>query len=109
MWFGDDEPSQLIDPGQWLKLADVVTRGLPPLDELAAHRGLGELRDRVTLAVAAVGEALKFVKAGEDRVPGYEFWTDSGRQMFDDARWRFDKESLEFELDRYERTLAALT
>ncbi|OLE29396.1 MAG: hypothetical protein AUG44_04290 [Actinobacteria bacterium 13_1_20CM_3_71_11] len=96
--FGGDEPSQLIDPGQWLRLADVVTR----------DAGAGQ-RDRVALAVAAITEVLKFVKPGEDAVPGHEFWTDSGRQVFDEARWRFDKESLEFELDRYRRALAELT
>ena len=93
--FGGDEPSQLIDPGQWLKLADVVTRG-------------PEVRDRVDLAASAVTEVLKFIKDGEDRVPGYEFWTDSGRQLLDEARWRFTRESLEFELDRYRRMLAVL-
>lgn len=106
--FGGDEPSQLFDPGQWLRLADLVARDLPEPGELPAHRDIG-LRNRVDLAAAAVTEVLKFIKAGDDRVRGYEFWTDAGRQLFDEARWRFTRESLEFELDRYRRALAALT
>jgi hypothetical protein len=105
--FGGGGPSQLIDPGQWLRMADVVTQRLPPQEELSPHLDPA-LRDRVHLAAAAVAEVLRFIKPGEDRVPGYEFWTDSGRQMYDEARWRFDKESLEFELDRYRRALATL-
>jgi hypothetical protein len=105
--YGGDEPSQLFDPGQWLMLADLMTVDLPEPDQLPAHRGT-RLRNRVDIAAAAVTEVLKFIKPDDDRVRGYDFWTDAGRQMFDEARWRFTRESLESERDRYRRALAAL-
>jgi hypothetical protein len=45
------------------------------------------------VAVAAVGEVIKFIEPGQDRVSESAFWTDRGRQMHEaePGRFRLDR------------------
>ena len=74
--FGGPEPSALLDPGQWLELADQLMTAVPADDPQAAAEVAG-------FAAAAVAEVLKFVPAGADAVPAERFWSTAGRQVYD--------------------------
>jgi hypothetical protein len=92
--FGGPEPSELIDAGQWLALADQVASRVPKTDQAARA-------DTLALAAAAVDEVLKFVPAGEDEVPDWAFWTGEGRRVRADQPGRFRRDRLEVVLETY--------
>ena len=79
--FGDDRPSELLDPGEWLAVADAYASTGPAdtsqLDPESARR----LDADLATAVAALDEVLKFVPAGADAVPVEAFWSDRGRAV----------------------------
>jgi hypothetical protein len=78
MFFGGDEPSQLIDAGEWLLAAHNLASGYSttPDPDPAVH---DEQRERCTMAVAAINEVLKFIGPGLDEPPDGAFWTERGR------------------------------
>jgi hypothetical protein len=88
----DPEPSRLIDAGQWYLLfvlrlavareAQVQQGPNGPFDLL----GLGRMIDGFDYGRAALDEVLKFIPAGQDRVPESALWTDQGR-------WAYEEES----------------
>lgn len=82
---GGREPSQIIDPGEWLWLSDRDASG-------AAGPEAPALLDR---AAAAAEEAAKFIPAGADRVPGNAFRSTLGRAMRDAVPGRFLKTDLD--------------
>ncbi len=89
--FGGSEPSALLDPGQWLELADQLMAAAPVDDP-----------DEATgFAAAAVAEVLKFVPAGADVVPADRFWSTTGRQVYDRQPGRFRRDRLQVVLDTY--------
>ncbi|TDD61773.1 hypothetical protein E1263_06160 [Kribbella antibiotica] len=92
--FGGPEPSELLDAGQWLGLADELASRVP-VDDQAART------ERLKLAAAAVDEVLKFVPVGEDDVPDLAFWTEEGRQVRDQQPGRFRRLRLEVVLATY--------
>ncbi|MGW1341458.1 hypothetical protein ACWCOV_10430 [Kribbella sp. NPDC002412] len=92
--FGGAEPSQLLDAGRWLALADQLASMLPPDDPETGAEAL-------TLAAAAVGEVVKFIPAGSDVVPVDAFWTVEGRQVYDAEPGRFQRGRLEVVLATY--------
>ncbi|MGW1342186.1 hypothetical protein ACWCOV_14165 [Kribbella sp. NPDC002412] len=91
--FGGAEPSELLDPGQWMDVADRATADVPT-DPRAAGKVLA-------VAVAAVDEVIKFVPAGQDAVPEDEFWTPQGRALWDAEPDRFRLERLLAARDTY--------
>jgi hypothetical protein len=82
--FGGPEPSELLDPGEWLLVAD-----------LAAAREGGAAREDLALAAAAVEEALKFVPAGADDIPAPSFHSSTGRDAYAREPARFRRARLE--------------
>jgi hypothetical protein len=92
--FGGTDPSRLLDPGEWLAVADDHARRMP-----GTHRDLD-------LARAAVEEALKFVPAGADRVPIDAFRTERGRAVRNAEPGRFRRARLEAVLGAYRDLLA---
>jgi hypothetical protein len=96
--FGGSDPSRLLDPGEWLAVADDHARGLH-VDSAGTHRDLD-------LARAAVEEVLKFVPAGADRVPIDAFRTDRGRAVRNAEPGRFRRARLEAVLGAYSDLLA---
>lgn len=97
--FGGPGPSELVDAGQWLAVADRAAGSVPadgPLDEEAVTV--------LRVARAAVEEVLKFVPPDADRVPDDAFWTDEGRQVRDAEPGRFRVERLLVVRDSYTDT-----
>ncbi|MFI7065408.1 hypothetical protein ACIBL3_30735 [Kribbella sp. NPDC050124] len=91
--FGGPEPSELLDPGQWLDVADRATADVP-----TDPREAGKV---LAVAVAAVDEVIKFVPTGQDAVPEDEFWTPQGRALWDAGPDRFRLERLLAARDTY--------
>jgi hypothetical protein len=92
--FGDSRPSELLDPGEWLEMADGILAAIP-----ASPVGLTDAQRREAYAdleagAAALEEVLKFVPAGADSVSPFAFWTERGRRFSLDSRWRFNAEGL---------------
>ncbi|HEY3563013.1 MAG TPA: hypothetical protein VGL05_36360 [Kribbella sp.] len=83
--FGGAEPSDIIDAGQWLDVADRAAAAVPT-DPVEAGRVLA-------IAHAAVAEVIKFVPAGADAVPEDEFWTPEGQaaRAAGPGRFRLDR------------------
>jgi hypothetical protein len=92
--FGGPEPSQLLDAGRWLALADQLASMLPPDDPETSAQAL-------SIAAAAVAETMKFIPPGEDAVPGDAFWTEEGRRVYDAEPGRFRRERLRIVRDTY--------
>jgi len=85
--FGGPEPSELVDAGQWLAIADAIAGEVPADDRSAAARAV------MAYACQAVQEVLKFVPRAGDAVPVEAFWTDAGRaeRERDPGRFRLDR------------------
>lgn len=75
--FGAGGPSELLDPGQWMTVADLASHGDLPL------------------AVAALEEVAKFIPDGFDEVPEDAFRTDEGRETYRRNPHRFTRRWLE--------------
>jgi hypothetical protein len=106
--FGGDEPSELLDPGEWLELADSILAEVPAdLAGLPAD-GRGPLREELRVARAAIEETMKFIPPGGDAVPPFAFWSATGHRMQLREDWRFDREQLAGHLTDVLRLLAEL-
>jgi hypothetical protein len=79
--FGTGGPSELLDPGQWMTVADLASRPDPEPDP--------------PLALAALDEVAKFIPAGADEVPTEAFRTDEGREAYRQNPGRFTRRWLE--------------
>ncbi|GAB2925988.1 hypothetical protein ACFMQL_32280 [Nonomuraea fastidiosa] len=97
--FGGEEPSQLLDAGEWLWVADLSAGNVPADDAAEAHRTL-------SIATAAVEEVVKFIPPGADEVPDDAFWSQRGREMRAAEPGRFQLDRLLIVRDSY-RDLAA--
>jgi hypothetical protein len=102
--FGDDEPSALIDPGEWLWVADLIARSVPaePEDGMSSD-DRRQVRIDLRTAAAAVAEALKFAPPGSDAVPADAIWSPRGRALYDDEPGRFRKRRLDVVRQTYRR------
>ncbi|MEV0790551.1 hypothetical protein [Kribbella sp. NPDC050459] len=83
--FGGPEPSEIIDAGQWLDVADTAAAAVPTAPDEAGRV--------LAVARAAVVEVIKFVPAGADAVPEDEFWTPEGQAVraAEPGRFRLDR------------------
>ncbi|MEU4603393.1 hypothetical protein AB0F43_10475 [Kribbella sp. NPDC023972] len=97
--FGGPEPSQLLDPGRWLELADQLASMLPPDDPETRAEALA-------IAAASVCEILKFIPADADAVPAEAFWTEQGRRVYDEQPGRFQRARLQIVRETYEQAAA---
>ncbi|CNE56597.1 Uncharacterised protein [Mycobacterium tuberculosis] len=92
--FGDSGPSELLDPGEWLEIADALLARIP-----VSAAGLSDAERREAYAnldagATALEEVLKFLRPGADSVSPFAFWTERGRRFGLDSRWRFEAERL---------------
>lgn len=85
--FGGPAPSELIDAGQWLAVADSIAAEVAAVDESDAARRA------MAYAHEAVREVLKFVGPTGETVPDEAFWTDAGRaeRERDPGRFRVNR------------------
>lgn len=93
--FGGTEPSELLDPGQWLLVADLTARGAQDDSDLMA-------------AAAAVDEVLKFIPAGAESVPQEMIRSQDGLQMYASDPGRFDRRRLDVVAATYREHAAKL-
>jgi hypothetical protein len=87
--YGGDEPSQLIDAGEWLWVADSYAGAVPPDPHLLAGPDRRRARARLSGALAAMDEVLKFAPAGNAWVPATAVWTALGRSVYAKEPGRF--------------------
>jgi hypothetical protein len=88
MVYGGAEPSELIDPGEWLSVADDYARSVPVGVKLDGD-ALRSARHRLACAVAALDEVRKFAPPGAVEVPLAAFTTPLGRAIWDKESGRF--------------------
>jgi hypothetical protein len=107
--FGGARPSQIVDAGQFLAVADAAARAVPHeenhLDELSRQRA----RALMLRAVAAIEEVLKLIPQGADRVAADSLFSTLGKQMYLAELGRFRKSRLEAVLEIYRRAVARLS
>jgi hypothetical protein len=104
-WSELDEPSQLFDPGEWLRLADVFCE--PYVGDFtngaARERGTDEQeRDRamdLARAASAYDEALLFLPPGAAAVSGTLLRSAGGRWVLEHEPERLTREALELGRD----------
>jgi hypothetical protein len=92
--FGGTDPSELLDPGEWLVVADLAARHSPVPD--AAD---------YALAAAAIDEVLKFIPAGASAVPPEALHTTAGRAAYELEPGRFQRSRLAAVADGYRKHL----
>jgi len=103
--FGGDEPSQVIDPAEFLGRYQRAMRVVPPdpgvLPPAQRPRYYVELR----MGVAALSEVLKFIPPEETAVPAEAFTSDSGRAAYESDPDQFTRQRIEALLESHQQTL----
>ena len=89
--FGDGGPSELLDPGEWLLVADRYAGAVPADPSLLDPRAARQARRALAHAEAAMAEVLAFVPAEEDAVPIGAFRTERGRTVWAAEPGRFSR------------------
>ncbi|SHN75417.1 hypothetical protein SAMN05443668_107292 [Cryptosporangium aurantiacum] len=103
--YGDGTPSELLDPGEWLWVADRFAGSVPAetsgLDEDVRR----EARVRLAAAAAAMDEALAWVPPGADAIPADAVRSELGLAVYEDEPDRFALDRLEIVRDAYRELL----
>jgi hypothetical protein len=107
--YGGADPSQIIDPGEFLRMGDHYASRYPadPPDDPPGTRDAA--RRAMAYAVATTDEVLKFIPPGRDRVPGSAFTSDLGRAMYRASPERFERIALLRRLALFREILGDLT
>lgn len=104
--FGDGTPSELLDPGEWLWVADRYASASPAdVSALDADARRGAYRNTAT-AAAAMDEVLAFIPAGAWGVPTEAFRSERGRDVYLREPGRFGRDRLVVVRDTYREILA---
>jgi hypothetical protein len=106
--FGGAEPSVLLDPGDWLLVADICSQAAGGPDTADADLR-AERRESLAIAVAAMDEALKFLPAGASTLPADVFFTERGRTIYRRDPGRFAERRMRIVRDTYQDALDRLT
>lgn len=93
--FGDGTPSELLDPGEWLLIADRYAGSVPADTTVLDPQDARRARRLLAHADAAMGEVLAFVPAGGDAVPPEAFRSERSRGMYATEPGRFSRLRLE--------------
>ena len=104
-WSAGDEPSELLDAGEWLWVSDLFGGAPADLAGFAAEEA-AQAREDLAAAGGALDEVVKFLPGGADEVPASAFWTERGRQVWQAEPGRFRRERLAAVRDRYRALLA---
>ncbi|MEV0393618.1 hypothetical protein [Polymorphospora rubra] len=102
--YGGADPSQLLDAGEWLWVADRYARAVPADPHTLPATARATARTRLAVALAAVDEVLKFAGAAP-AVPPDAFWTARGRDVRGREPGRFTVVRLRAVRDAYARVL----
>ncbi|MFC7548798.1 hypothetical protein [Plantactinospora sp. GCM10030261] len=104
-WAAGDEPSELLDAGEWLWVADSYgSVPAEPSEELSEVRRR-HLRTDLMAALAAVDEVLKFLPDDAAEVPDEAFWSERGRRMRVAEPGRFQRFRLAAARQTYQRAV----
>jgi hypothetical protein len=103
--YGDGTPSELLDPGEWLWVADRYAVSVPADTAGLDRAARAQVRVRIAAAAAAMDEVLAFLPAGADAVPADAVRTELGRAVYEEEPGRFDRERLEVVRDTYRALL----
>lgn len=106
--YGDGGPSELLDPGEWLWVADRYASSVPAAATGLDPQARRQVRLRVSAAAAAMDEILAFLPAGADSVPAEAVRSEMGRAVYADEPGRFDRYRLEVVRDTYRKILSEL-
>jgi hypothetical protein len=74
--FGDERPSQLIDPGEWLWVASTAV-----VIGMREHESEADLRESLAYASAAAAEVVKFLPPEADEIPDHLFPSQLGQAV----------------------------
>lgn len=106
--FGGSKPSQIIDAGEFLAVADSAAKAVPTdvtrLDNEARHRA----RLLMYRAVAAIEEVLKFIGPDEEAVPREAITSTLGTALYGNEPSRFRRARLQAVLREYQNAAARL-
>lgn len=110
--FGGDRPSELLDAGQYLELAEEAAGDVPDDPADIDPDGPGDLTledafEEIAIAVAAMEETLKFIPPGEFAVARDALWTDESRNRYDRDPETFQRRHLIAVLGAYREVYAA--
>jgi hypothetical protein len=106
--YGDGSPSELLDPGEWLWVADHNANAVPVDIAGLDAAGLRRARLRLAAAEAAIGEVLAFVPPDGISVGPEEFASELGQALYDREPGRFDRDRLEVVRAAYRELLARI-
>jgi hypothetical protein len=99
--YGGPQPSELIDPGEWLFVADRYADRVPADPAGLTEQQRAQARSSLETAAVAIGEVLKFVPPGADAVPPAAFVSDRGRAQYRAEPGRFRAARLAAVRDAY--------
>lgn len=105
--YGGDEPSQLLDPGEWVAVAEAYAAAPASASASLPRDGAASASASLPRAVAALEEALKFVPPGAESVPETAFFSERGRALYLAGPGRFDRERLAAVRDTYAELAAS--
>ncbi|NUT32506.1 MAG: hypothetical protein HOV79_05465 [Hamadaea sp.] len=110
--FGGEQPSELLDAGQYLELAEEAAGDVPddPADIRPVEPDdltLEDAFEEIAIAVAALEETLKFIPPGEFTVARDALWTEESRDRFDRDPETFQRRRLIAVLGGYREIYAA--
>ena len=107
--FGGNKPSQIVDAGQFLAVADAAAHAVPGemsrIDDLSRQRA----RALMLRAVAAIEEVLKFIPPGADRIAMESLFAPMSKEMYLAEPGRFRKSRLEAVLSVYRQAVTRLS
>jgi hypothetical protein len=104
--FGGADPSQIIDPGEFMWISDQISTdvGLQMLNTpQPTHQ---KFHSELAYAVAALEEVVKFLPEGADRISDRLFTSQRGRRVWEKDPNAFERQWLMDKLDRKRRILA---
>ncbi|MFJ6198349.1 hypothetical protein [Micromonospora sp. NPDC092111] len=90
--FGGPQPSALLDPGEWLLVADWCAEASEVAERQGDDAEAAALR---WTAVAALEEVRKFLPTDGDTVPESAFWSTRGRTVHHREPGRFRRRRIE--------------
>lgn len=103
-WFGAPTPSQLLDAGEWLHVADTAAAAVPSTDSAPTP----DVADELATAMGAIDEVLNCVPAGADAVPASAFHTERGKSIYAADPARFEVARLRGSRTTYKDLLVQL-
>lgn len=99
--YGGTGPSQLLDAGEWLWVADRYARAVPADPHRLPPAERRRAQGRLEAAAAAIDEVLKFVPPEEPAVPPASVWSERGGALYAREPGRFRASRLAAVRDGY--------